>query len=193
MARVDPSKTVYVYGLHTESNKTIMYVGCSVSPEMRLRQHRSEAKLSARYGYRIRPFHAWILSCIEGGENVIFSILETCQAVDAPQSETKWINNTRLTNPSLLNEKQAPAYCSHLRTIADWLQPMRSAKPGDTVFQVKKSYLTGRDTDEIVAVQIVKLSDYSRVCIGGLINGLYKERWVSKSQLYQPKEPPQQS
>lgn len=188
MKRVDPGKQVFVYGLHAKSSETIMYVGCSVNPTKRRKEHVSEAMLASRRGYHLRPLHAWIVSCLKGGDTISSLVLEKGVASDAPLIETKWIDRVRAENPSILNEKRAPAYCSHLRTIAEWLQPVKDAAPGDTVFQVKKSYLIGKDTDEIVPAKVIKITEYNRILIGGLVGNAYKERWVSRFGLYRPKD-----
>jgi hypothetical protein len=186
VARVDPDRTVYVYGLHTDRDDTVMYVGCSVNPERRRKQHISDALLARRMGYDIRPVSAWILNQVDNGEPVAVSVLDSCKAVDATLAESNWIIKARSANPGLLNDKKAPAYCNHATSAPKGMAPVKLVSPGDTVFQAQKVYANGYRIDTVTPSRIIETGPYGRVLIGGLINGTYKERWVSTHYLYQP-------
>jgi len=190
VGRVDPGKTVYVYGLHTEADKTIMYVGCSVNPVRRLKQHLERAM----QGYAPKSIGGWITSCMEWGQEVAVTVLESCVASEAPQVETKWIKAMRSVNPKLLNEQRYSPYACHVNLKAQFfgLKPVSALSPGDTVIHMRRAYLPnigGRGKYEPLTVEVIK-SKYSNALVCGLVDGENKNYWVPKDCLYYPPTSP---
>lgn len=184
MARVDPDKTVYIYGVHTELDKTIVYVGCSVNPARRLGQHIGLAK----QGYAPKALGEWLIFRLEAGDEIVVSVLETCKASESPQAEMNWIDKVRDVNPGLFNHVRRQPYCCHIIAGGPTLEPITTASPGDAVLQVQKVYIDGLGQNRTIASTVIK-TGWRNVLIGGPIDGIYKERWVSQDRLYQPKEP----
>lgn len=185
MAKVKPEQPVYIYGLRSESNGLVMYIGCSVDPEKRLRQHLSDALLSSKRGYHLRPLHVWIVSSIESGDSVLFTVLDTCRANEGPDRETEWIDRARAINPSLLNTVRRSPYCCHVDDIERSPREKPDVYIGDDVAYVYKVYASGVSRVEIRICKVLRVNK-SRVLVGGSINGVYVERWVSPLNLRRP-------
>lgn len=186
MGRVDPDKAVYVYGLHTEADETIMYVGCSVNPEKRLKQHLG----LALQGYAPKRLGAWLISCVEWGQTITFSVLESCKASEAQPVEEKWINKTRSVNPNLTNHQWTSPYSRHInaKERTNGLRPASNAGPGDTVIHMRNAYADGHAYQELIAAKVIR-SGNSYVLVGETVNGHYQERWIPPHRLYEPPSP----
>lgn len=185
MAKVKPEQPVYVYGLHTEGNELIMYIGCSTNPEKRLRQHLSDALLASKRGYHLRPLHVWIVSSVEGGDPVSFTVLGSCQANEGPERENEWIDKARAINPGLLNTTRRSPYCCHIDDASKAPRQKLDVSTGDTVAHTLKVYANGIWKYDTRTCKVLRVSR-SRILVGGDIDGTYKERWVSPFSLRVP-------
>lgn len=182
MAKVRPEQTVYIYGLHTEIDGLVMYVGCSVNPEKRIRQHFSEARVMSAFGNLSRPLLAWIVSNAESGNQVTFTVLDTCQASDGPALEKEWIDRARAINPKLLNTMLRSPYSCHVDAVAFPPKQPGGISEGDTVIYPIKRYGGGEWRSEIRTCKVIKIGGV-RTLVGGDINGVYTERWVKLDSL----------
>lgn len=183
MAKVKPEQTVYIYGLHTESDRLVMYVGCSVNPAKRLREHIG----SAKQGYPPKMLGAWIVRCLEEGETLAFSVLQECKANEGEQAEVAWIEKMRRSNAALLNVRRVAPYCAHCdaKDVIGGLVPIAGVNPGDTVINIHRTYVSGRSSAEVIAAEVVRVG-WSSVLVRGLVDGQHKERWIPKDCLYYP-------
>lgn len=95
------AKVIYIYGLHAPDDKTIMYVGRSKTPFVRLNHHVTESKL----GKKPCPKNKWIASLLEQGKRPEIAILDICTPEEVVYREFKWIAAMRNINPSLKNQR----------------------------------------------------------------------------------------
>jgi hypothetical protein len=88
--------TTTIYGLTSEDDK-IRYVGKTIRPTKRIREHLWEAKS------RQRSVYAWIRSLIECGQELKMVVLEVVDG-DGFGEERKWIEHGKNNGWSLYNE-----------------------------------------------------------------------------------------
>lgn len=182
MAKVKPEQPVYIYGLHTESSKLVMYIGCSTNPEKRLRQHLSDARVMSKFGNLSRPLLAWIVSNTEIGNPISFTVLDTCQASEGPERENEWIDKARAINPRLLNTMRRSPYCCHVDAVALPPKQPGAIKEGATVIHPTRVHSNDGWRNEIRTCKVIRIGG-CRTLVGGIINGVYTERWVSLTSL----------
>lgn len=184
MGRVDPGKTVYVYGLHTEADKTIMYVGCSVNPQRRLRQHLG----LAMQGYAPKALGAWLRACVEWGQDIVVAVLESCEASEAPLVENQWIEKTRSANPELLNIRRYSPYTPHIdkrqRLAVCGMRLATAIVPGSNVIHMRNAYANGRTYQDPTSAKVIRLGE-SFILVGETVDGQYQERWIPPHRLYE--------
>lgn len=96
---------VYIYGLYTSIDDRIRYVGKSVNPDNRLRDHLKEAKEKhSKYNHSHYPKNKWILKNIKLGVEIKYKILEICDINSWEEKEKKWIKYYRdNSNYEMLN------------------------------------------------------------------------------------------
>jgi hypothetical protein len=86
-------KTVYIYGLYTNQDDTIRYVGKCSDPDYRLKMHYSQRNYKKSYK------NEWIKKSIKNGEKILIKIIEEVNENDWPEKEKEWINKfDNLTN-----------------------------------------------------------------------------------------------
>jgi hypothetical protein len=87
---------VYIYGLHTNIDETIRYVGKTNNLEKRLKSHYSQRNVSKTHK------NNWIKKVINDDNEIIISIIEIVDVLDWQKREIFWINKYKenLTNTS---------------------------------------------------------------------------------------------
>lgn len=181
MARVDPERTVYIYGLHTESDNTVMYVGASVNPKKRCRQHIS----LARDGCAPKALQSWIGGCIANHDVLTYTVLGTCAANDAAEEESAWIEAMRSNNPGLLNCKRGQPYCCHVDADAEikHLRIAKSPSAGDKILYMRRTY-AGEAKYTPIPSTILRLG-HSNALIAWQFDGENRECWIPQVRLYE--------
>lgn len=184
MARVDPERTVYIYGLRPTHDNMVMYVGCSVNPEKRLHHHLNRA----REGYSPKALGAWLELCISCGIEVTFTVLDTCKAKHAGEIEMAWASKMRSINPGLLNTQRSSPYCCHIVKDAQLknLQPATSFVVGETLLHMRRSQTKGSKY-EPVPVVVLKASR-TNVYVRAAPSKDEKKYWAPRRNLYEPEE-----
>ena len=92
---------VYIYGLYTSIDDRVRYVGKSVNPENRLKDHIKEAKEGKHSHY---PKNRWILKNIKKGVEIKYKIIDTCDIEKWKEKEKEWIKFYREnSNYEILN------------------------------------------------------------------------------------------
>lgn len=95
--------TVYIYAL-TGLDQSPRYVGKSINPQLRLKQHIWKAQNNNRN----HPRSKWIKDLIESGESPQVKILEATTADDSRDREIYWINKFNADGHALTNHDYAP-------------------------------------------------------------------------------------
>jgi hypothetical protein len=86
---------VYIYGLHTNSDSSIRYVGKCIDPEYRLKMHYSQRNSTKSHK------NEWIKKVIKEGDIIIMKILEVVDEEFWSDKEKEWIKKyENLTNIS---------------------------------------------------------------------------------------------
>lgn len=87
---------VYIYGLHTNIDETIRYVGKTSNLDKRLKSHYSQRNVSKTHK------NNWIKKVINDGNKIIISVIEIVDLIDWQKREIFWINKYKenLTNTS---------------------------------------------------------------------------------------------
>ena len=88
---------VYIYGLHTDKDETIRYVGKTKNTRKRLTEHLCQS----RYNNYKSTKEQWILSEIQKCNMIKLSIIEECNNDNWKVREIYWISKLpHLTNAS---------------------------------------------------------------------------------------------
>jgi predicted GIY-YIG superfamily endonuclease len=87
---------VYIYGLHTDIDKTIRYVGKTINLEKRLKLHYSQRNVSKTHK------NNWVNKVIKEGNRIVISIIEEVNVDEWQKREIFWIEKykSNLTNTS---------------------------------------------------------------------------------------------
>lgn len=89
--------TEFIYGLKCPITDTIMYVGRSIQPTLRLGQHMATA------GYGDSPRAQWLAELKRQDLRPEIVILEECSSETVKEREIYWIKAHKLENPELKN------------------------------------------------------------------------------------------
>jgi predicted GIY-YIG superfamily endonuclease len=89
--------TVFVYVLRDPRSGNVRYVGQSIDPALRLRQH-----IRGR-GVGFDRKSAWIRDVIEHGFMPVIQVVEETTAIDWPRIEGRWIERFRRRGVPLTN------------------------------------------------------------------------------------------
>jgi len=92
------NRKVYIYGLHTDKDDTIMYVGKTVNKlKSRLYNHISKSKNGKS------KKDMWILESIKLGYKILIKKIEICDCNNWKEREIHWIDKLSKLNKSLTN------------------------------------------------------------------------------------------
>jgi hypothetical protein len=95
--RAQKSKA-YIYGLRVAGTKRIRYIGRSIYPDLRLRQH-----LTDRFGTNRKL--GWISECIKKGRKVEMVVIAECPAKMVSKIEYALIRHCKKRGHVLVNSK----------------------------------------------------------------------------------------
>jgi len=116
---MNPSKSVFIYGLIDPRNNQLRYIGKSIDPPKRLKDHIKESKGSRRNNHN----YNWIRQLLAEGLRPVLEILEEIPEDDWREREMDWISAARIVGLELTNRTDGgegvSSYTNRGRTISD--------------------------------------------------------------------------
>lgn len=84
---------VYIYGLYTDKNAVIRYIGKTIHPiEKRLNQHIESHKRTHTHK------NVWIKKCLKNNEKILIKLIEVCSDLTWNEREIYWISELKIKN-----------------------------------------------------------------------------------------------
>lgn len=112
----------YIYGLRDPGNETIMYVGKTINPFVRLHQHIFDL-------YSTNAKSIWIQTLLDEHVFPVLDIIDVCLENEAHEREVFWINYHKRKNPGLLNKFMYNSTEGHPITVSDLFTVTQEPQP----------------------------------------------------------------